>query len=425
MSELPRVPALLAERTILVFLLECLVCVIPFSVATLIDGFVRFLVTIVCFSVLCLFGVQARAQALYTLSWERSTSAQTCVSSVDLRASVERLLGRELASSGPAMTKVQGQATRDEPAGRWRATLELIHDGEVLGQRSFESSADSCRDLDDTLSLSIALMLDPDAVLATEAMAVELSPSPNVSQPPSEEGVIGADADLQDAPLEETPADEPPAEEPLDESPVDPNAEVSTSASSESDSRRPWRFEIRGSGALAVGRTAPLTFGGLGAFAFEPPRFWAVEIAVGGWGNAALEGQEGEADVTGLDVHLGLCPDFLVRNRVRLGACLAGSLGWLFATGRDLSTNREATAITFSFLISGRFRLRLWRALGMNLGVGMVVPTIRPRIVYEDAEGEVVDIYRPPPVGLLVELGISLNFFSERERSVRNTSTDG
>jgi Outer membrane protein beta-barrel domain len=107
----------------------------------------------------------ARAEApkkdTYALGWTRLAGAEPCIASRDLATGVERSLKRRVfVSAARADRYVEGRVG-PRLGGGWTAAVQIADaKGRILGTRELMSDGPNCRDLDDAITLSVALMID-------------------------------------------------------------------------------------------------------------------------------------------------------------------------------------------------------------------------------------------------------------------------
>lgn len=124
----------------------------------------------------------ASAQTRWGLTWR---APDGCLQAAELARGVEDRLGHAVFGPDPQL-RIDGEVTA-EPAGsrrpgeaapRWRARLTLVDDrGSVLGSREVTGTEESCRSIDQPLTLVVAVMIDP-LVLG------HAPPPPQTSAPP-------------------------------------------------------------------------------------------------------------------------------------------------------------------------------------------------------------------------------------------------
>jgi hypothetical protein len=119
------------------------------------------------------------------LSWVRSPTATACPDASQIEADVTRRLGAS-PFTGPTRSSIEAIVSRGDNG--WRAEIEMRGiDGSSEGSRTVTSDAPTCASLSSAAGLAIALMIDPDALLAppVEAPPPPIEPPPEpVSAPP-------------------------------------------------------------------------------------------------------------------------------------------------------------------------------------------------------------------------------------------------
>ncbi|HEX6240181.1 MAG TPA: hypothetical protein VFZ61_04790, partial [Polyangiales bacterium] len=98
------------------------------------------------------------------LHWSRAPEAESCIGPHALALRVTALTGPVLVEPTTAELSIEGHILR-LPDGQFEARLNATtRDGAQRGARSLKQAGD-CRQLDDALTLVIALMIDPDLAL--------------------------------------------------------------------------------------------------------------------------------------------------------------------------------------------------------------------------------------------------------------------
>jgi hypothetical protein len=109
-----------------------------------------------------------------SLDWVRLAGAESCASSAELVAAVEKRLGREVFTiATKSDLAIEGRVERTKST--WRATIVSRADGKTLGTRVVDSAESSCRALDEAIVLVLAVTIDPDG---------EAVPPPDPPPPP-------------------------------------------------------------------------------------------------------------------------------------------------------------------------------------------------------------------------------------------------
>jgi hypothetical protein len=138
----------------------------------------------------------------FSLSWVRLPGAEDCITGKKLSRAVEARLHRP-ALGAPAQSDVaiEGFIEKTEE-GAFHAVVTITDaHGKLIGKRELEEA--SCHDMDDSLALAIALMIDPDAAFSPtaptapvrtreRAAASPVRPPKPPKPPPSYSGFVSA-----------------------------------------------------------------------------------------------------------------------------------------------------------------------------------------------------------------------------------------
>ncbi|HEU4535595.1 MAG TPA: hypothetical protein VFS00_15815 [Polyangiaceae bacterium] len=117
---------------------------------------------------LALIAPSGRAEAPkaegYAFGWTRLPGAEACIGARELSGNVEKALGRPaFVAASKAERSIEGSVA-PRPGGGWSASVQLSDArGSILGTRELTSDGPDCRALDESLTLSITLLVDPDA----------------------------------------------------------------------------------------------------------------------------------------------------------------------------------------------------------------------------------------------------------------------
>jgi hypothetical protein len=126
----------------------------------------------------------AFAEQRWGLTWR---AADGCIQAAELAERVERRLGRPVFGAEPDL-RIDGYLVAAEGTpknAKWRARLTLVDaHGTVQGSRDVTSPEASCRGIDDSLVLVVAVMIDPSAALTPFASPEPPPPGP----PPAQQG---------------------------------------------------------------------------------------------------------------------------------------------------------------------------------------------------------------------------------------------
>lgn len=346
-------------------------------------------------------GTSARAQdgdahVRARLVVERGPGAERCLDAARLAAGVERRLARDVfAETDPVDVTVTARLTRD--GARFVAALTMtVERGEVAGTRTLVAERSDCRQLDDSLTLVTALLVDlprRDIVLRLPPLASagrERGGAPGAVDV-AEPSAVRPSSGVQGAP--------PPSRRPR-------------------SPRRELHFDVHAS-AVAAGGVLPST--GVAGQLDLGVGWRALRVALG----AGLFGVQREPIVAATSMSgeaagraarfrlLFLLPrlEFLpVRDRtvrVAVGAhCWLGLLG-----GAGVGFTEDAAAQDWLVAPGAHVRTTfvVLRPLVVALDAGLSVGAVRPEFGYLRADGAAVGVFRPAVVVPWVGLGVGVS----------------
>jgi hypothetical protein len=320
----------------------------------------------------------AEASMLVVLSVQQGEGTEACMSSSQLQQGVEKRLKRQVfvdaEHAALRLAVIFSKAGADTEA---RIELASI-DGTPRGTRSLVTS-NHCSALDDSLALSVALLVDqppdpePDAAPPAAPVATGEAPS---SAPPA-------------APLRERPP-----------TPITIPADVAAA-------REPWhaRFGVVGAGAWGV---LPGIRPALALYLkLVPPHFLPVLLQGEGFWPATAE-RDGSS---GARFHLfraglALCPALYESPVLSSSLCFGQKVGWLTVEGYGFDHDRRERRLSFALSAGGEGRLRLFAPVSLRGYVGAEVPLARDR--FASGGRDSVRLFEPTPVALLGEIGLEV-----------------
>jgi hypothetical protein len=319
-----------------------------------------------------------------SLSWVRLEGAESCIATQALARAVEARLHRAIfVSAAQGEVSVEGRVQRQKGRAGFRAVLHLRDGGgQLVGTRELETHGASCTELDDSLALVIAVMIDPDAALSEPAAPPVAPPAP--------------------APLIQ------PVPAPLPATPPGP-APTSPPAPAEPIQTQPVVLEAGASAALGL---LPGVGAGLWAAATIPLRGeLGLRLGVADWlpARKALE-QGAAAEQRALVGWVGLCPLDRALGPVRALACGNLRLGWVRSTGIGFDLGQEVSTAVALAGVEGRLRARLSGPLSAQLGLSIDAALRRDRVVYTLADGTSREAFALAPVVLTGDAGLAFTF---------------
>lgn len=325
----------------------------------------------------CLCSAVARAEDRATpkqtssLSWVRLPGAEACISARELSESVERRLHRSVfVSPSVADISIEGRIEKDK--GGYHAALGgTRRDGTSLGHRDLHAA--TCRDLDEGLSLVVALMIDPDA-LAPPA------PRPDEAKPPEvirERIIIREIHEVSPAPIPREP--------------------------------KPWQFGAFADGQLGLQRFPEAAWGAEVGLALEAPGFIPLEAAFAYWPPSTWATGSRTVTWSAFDARLRACPQFLRSKAVALGACLGMRTGAVSAAGGGFSANDDQSRFLLDADAAARLRVTLAGGAFAFVSAGGGAALVRQRFVMLTPSGTETLFTRPSFFGE-AGLGVGIDF---------------
>jgi hypothetical protein len=301
-----------------------------------------------------------------SLSWVELPGAEACGGAPAVAREVERHLGHPaLVSPTQAELSIEGRVERTDERPQWRAFVQLRDSaGTILGTRELTSDAPGCDELRDSASLAMALMIDPDSSLR----------APQPAQPRSA------------TPLRETAPSPAPV------------------------SDRRWRIVPAASAAIGVGLMPAPSTGVLTDLSVTAPRFWTAHVFGGVW-VPQTEVVQDRATVRFLLASGGLavCPITTeARRRVYVEVCSGAEFGLLQGQSERFDTSRPTTVSTLRVLAGAHADVRLAGPVDVRTGASVGTALLRSHFVYEDAAGVRHDVFDPPVLSGVAELGLSV-----------------
>ena len=328
----------------------------------------------------------ANDEPTYALNWSRGDGARECITTPALAKAVEARLGRSVFVS-PAAAQFMLDARIEGGPSQWSATISLQdRDGHRVGQRDLTSTEKDCRALDQSLSLMLALAIDPNATLAVAGTPVATSLPP---------------------PAPPAPAEAPPpvaVARPVD-TPVVPKLPAATAP--ERVATAYTEASLRVSFGMLPGGAVP----GAEVAAMVPiHESWIARAGAAAWLPAQETGAEGGVLISQFSASLGMC------GRIRgtaafLLLCAGMEPGLLVASGYGFNHSIE-TARRFTLMAgpSAKVGVHLVGQLWGQLGGDLLVPIIRRQFYYLKADNSSVEVFRSAAITGAVSASVLLAF---------------
>jgi hypothetical protein len=309
----------------------------------------------------------------YSLSWIRLPGAEMCISTGELGRKVEQKLQRRgghdapvLVSAAAADLAIEGRVEPREGSGFRAVVVVTSSGGAVLGDRTVESTADSCAQIEEPLALIVALLIDAEA-------ARVVAPAPTLSAPP-------------------------PPPPPAPALPAPPPAAALAAPRLRLEAQVAPSLSLGVVPGLGPGLGVHAVFGIDGGFAGR----LGAEFA---WGSEALAGSS-EVLVRLAGGSLAVCRMF-GGAQIGLDLCAGVELGALSAQPRGLAGSADQESL---WAVPELLASAAWHPiapLAIRLGLTLGAPVVRDRFTYQDGSS-VREAFVPSVVIGRVSLGIGV-----------------
>lgn len=317
----------------------------------------------------------AEASLLVALTVQHGSGAEDCLDLAKLERGVEKRLKRKVFVE-PAKADLRFVVSFERHGDEMEARIELSSiDGTPRGSRTLVTSG-HCSTLDDSLALSVALLVDqpPDPVAAEPA---ELAAPSDATKPPA----------LAPAP--------PPKPRPT---PITLPDDVAAP-------REPWHVSL-GVGGEAAWGVLPAIRPALTLYLKLVPRhFVPITLQGEGFWPADAERDAGSGATFHLRrAGLALCPALSERPTLALAACFGQKLGFIEVQGFGFDHDRHERRLTYALTAGGEARLRLFAPVSLRAYLGGEVPVVRDR--FTSGGRNASNLFEPFPVAVAGEIGL-------------------
>jgi hypothetical protein len=298
------------------------------------------------FGVLLARTARADDPARFALSWTRAPDAARCISAHDLARRIEDRLGRAVfVPPTRAAVFIEGWV---EPNGAGYHAIVSLTDaaGRVLGHRNLATADATCGDLSAPLVLSMALLIDPNAVLLPEGSAPRPAAAETKEPPPPR----------HPQPLEPLPA---------------------------------WHTAVEVGGAVGLGLLPGSALGLFLRVGVKPPRAVRVTLEGESWSEERLT-PSASANPVGFSLSqavASLCPLEGEGSILRGMLCGGAGAGVLSTHGSYDGAPRERHRFEASVLARAQVAAKMGSYLFLGVGLSASAPLVRDSFVYEDDAG--------------------------------------
>jgi hypothetical protein len=292
------------------------------------------------------------------LRWTSDETAGDCRAGGDLATAIARRIGRPLEPIDQADLVIEGRTESTATGIVVTITARDAH-GAILGQRVLTGADLDCRELDESVELIVAMIIDANdrgsTPPPTEVRTETRVPPPTLPETRRRRLAFG----------------------------------VSVLASAGKFPE--WNAGISAGAAMSIG--------GAGA---------VVELGL--WRPARAEQEMIGSTLHVAAVAAAVCPAVGSRPRWTVSVCLGVQGGALVARGFGFADNRRDVALLVDITSHVTVDLALWESWLLRPAVGGSLPLIRPEIAFETSSGTTAVLYQPDPVAALIQLGLWRQF---------------
>ncbi len=292
-----------------------------------------------------------------------------CTGAGELGSAVERRLGRRVFDPNAALSV---HVTYERRRGRWLARI-VFSDAldRKLGERELVTSAARCDDLDSSVALVTALLLDAPLPPGANEPATSSTPAP----PP------------HPTPLIVSPEPKPP------------------------EPSEPWLF-MAGADAVAVWGRIPSIMGGARlAFDFKPPHVMWLKLEASFFLPHTVSDTETTAavEVTHESVAVAACPWGFAPSPAPF-FCLGQEVSFTQSHGQGLDMNSEHSQFGLTIFARAGLSVALFGPMWLRVGLTGGVPLVRDRYIFSGSDQQTHELFRTRSILAAGELGLAAAF---------------
>jgi hypothetical protein len=314
----------------------------------------------------------AEAALLVALTVEHGSGTSACLEAAKLERAVERRLKRRVFVAA-AQAQLTMRVVFSRRVDDTEARIELSSaDGTPRGTRTLVT-ANHCSALDDSLALSVALLVDeppdPEPAPSPEpAAAPAPAPSAKVASSKKPERIINIPEDV-----------------------VAP--------------REPWQVRFGVSAAGAWGQLPGIRPVLALHLTLVPRGFWPVVLSGDAfWPKSAERDDSSGARFELFRVGLSVCPALFDQPARSLALCVGQRIGWLSAQGYGFDHDQRERRLGYALSLGGEGRQRLLGPVSVRGYLGAEVPLVRDR--FTSGGRNAVELFQASPLGLIGEIGL-------------------
>jgi hypothetical protein len=329
----------------------------------------------------------ADASLLVALSVQHGLGAESCMSEQQLKKGVERRLRRQVFVD-PPRADLRFVVTFETHGNETEARISVTSlDGTPRGTRSLVTTK-HCSALDDSLALSVALLVDQPPEPEPE-LEPPVPPAPAPEAPAARAATSPAPA--------AAPAPPPPAS-------AKPTTRI-TIPEDVAAPREPWHATL---GAAAQGAWGVVPGIGPGFSLYSsivPPHFVPTTLA----GELFLSRDAARDERSGarfrlLRVSLSLCPPLWEQEGRAVALCVGQKVGWLRVEGYGFDHDLAERRLTYALSVGGEAKQRLFAPVSIRGYLGAEVPVVRDQFASSGRNAS--QLFQATPIGVTAQLGL-------------------
>ena len=319
----------------------------------------------------------AEASLLVVLSVQQGSDTEGCLGQTELAQSVEKRLKRRVfVAEAEASLRLDVKFIKKGEETEARIAIASV-DGTPRGTRSLVTPG-HCSSLDDSLSLSVALLVD----------------QPPDPEPPAE-------------PAPEPTPTSPTGQVPTPVKPARPPATPITLPNDVAAPREPWHLRFGAAGIANYGALPGFATGLALYFRILPRNFYPVTVqGEGFWPATAERDAASGARFRLLRVGLAICPAITDGVPWAFSACVGQKIGWISVEGYGFDRDAKDRRLTYSLTAGAEARLRLISVVSLRGYLGVEAPLMRDR--FASAGRNASELFKPGIIALSGEIGLQV-----------------
>jgi hypothetical protein len=321
----------------------------------------------------------AEASLLVVLSVQQGSDTEGCLGQAELAQNVEKRLKRRV-----FVTEVEASLRLDvkfiKKGDDTEAQIAIASvDGTPRGTRTLVTPG-HCSSLDDSLSLSVALLVD----------------QPPDPEPPAEP-----------APTAPTAPSSKPPQDAVQVKPARPPGTPITLPDDVAAPREPWHLRFGAAGIANYGALPDFATGLALYFRILPRNFYPITVqGEGFWPTTAERDAGSGARFRLLRVGLALCPAISDGVPWAFSACVGQKIGWISVEGYGFDRDAKDKRLTYSVTAGAEARLRLLPAVSLRGYLGVEAPLMRDR--FASAGRNAAELFTPSIIAVSGEIGLQV-----------------